>query len=101
MYAVIEDRGRQYQAAPGERITVDRIDAEVGASVDAGVLLIADGDEVAVGAPRVAGKTAVLKVLRHTRGKKGIAGTFKRRKDSRRRVGFRHEHSVVEVVSIG
>ncbi|MDA3961865.1 MAG: 50S ribosomal protein L21 [Planctomycetota bacterium] len=101
MYAVIDDRGRQYQAAPGDRITLDRLDSEVGATVEAGVLLIADGAQVEVGAPHVAGKKAVLKVLSHTRGKKGIAGTFKRRKDSRRRIGFRHDHTVVEVVSVG
>lgn len=101
MYAVIEDRGRQYKAEPGARLTLDRLDQEVGASLETSVLLIADGAQVEVGAPRLEGKKAVLKVLSHTRGKKGIAGTFKRRKDSRRRVGFRHEHTVVEVVSVG
>ena len=101
MYAVIEDRGRQYNAAPGDRLTLDRLDQEVGASVETPILLIADGAQVEVGAPRLEGKKAVLKVLSHQRGKKGIAGTFKRRKDTRRRVGFRHEQTVVEVVSIG
>jgi large subunit ribosomal protein L21 len=101
MYAVIEDRGRQYQAAPGDRLTLDRMDQEVGTTVDVAVLLVSDGAQVEVGAPRLEGKKAVLKVLSHTRGKKGIAGTFKRRKDSRRRVGFRHDHTVVEVVSVG
>ena len=98
---MIEDRGRQYRAVTGERLTLDRIDHEVGASFESPILLIADGSQVEVGAPRLEGKKAVLKVLSHQRGKKGIAGTFKRRKDSRRRIGFRHEHTVVEVVSLG
>lgn len=101
MYAVIEDRGRQYNTAPGQRLLLDRLDAEVGSTVETPVLLVADGANVEVGAPQLAGKKAVLKVVSHTRGKKGIAGTFKRRKDQRRRVGFRHDHTVVEVVSVG
>jgi len=42
----------------------------------------------------------VVKVLAHQRGPKGIVGKFKRRKHSRRRHGFRAEHTIVEVVSI-
>ncbi|MHC5067551.1 MAG: bL21 family ribosomal protein, partial [Planctomycetota bacterium] len=48
MYAVIEDRGNQFQAAPGARLTLDRLAAEPGASIEVPVLLIADGDTVEV-----------------------------------------------------
>ena len=101
MYAVIEDRGSQYRAAPGDKLTLDRLAAEQGATVEVPVLLIADGANVTVGQPTIDGKKAVLKVLRHDKGPKVIAGTFKRRKDQRRRVGSRAAQTVVEVVSIG
>lgn len=99
MYAIIKDRGHQYKVATGARILVDRLSADTGTTVELPVLFFADGDVVEVGAPFTA-KKAVCKVVGHSRGKKGIAGFFRRRKDSRRRVGFRHDHSTLEVVSI-
>lgn len=99
MYAVINDRGRQYKTTAGERLVLDRMDAEVGAESQLPVILTADGAKVQVGSPALAVK-AKVKVLRHFRGEKGLGGFFRRRKDSRRRVGFRHEHTEVQVVSI-
>jgi len=99
MYAIIEDRGRQYRAEPGARLVLDRSPAEIGAEVEVPVLLSADGDAVEVGSPYLE-RAAKLRVLRHFRGEKGIVGTFKRRKDSRRRMGYRHEHTEVEVVGL-
>jgi len=100
MYAVINDRGRQYRAAPGDKLTLDRAAAELGTTLELPVQLIADDSGVRVGAPFVAGVTAVVKVVGHPRGDKITIGKYKRRKRSMRRRGFRHEHTVVEVVSI-
>lgn len=101
MYAIISDRGRQYRAAPGDRLTLDRADAEIGATLDAQVLLVADGATVKVGSPYVAGATATLKVISHTRGEKVIIAKYKRRKHNLRRNGHRSELTVVEVVTVG
>ncbi len=100
MYAVINDRGRQYKATAGVRLTIDRTEAEVGSTFELPVLLLASDAGVKVGAPAVPGAKAVCKVISHPRGEKGMVGKYKRRKRSMRRKGFRHEHSVVEVVSI-
>jgi large subunit ribosomal protein L21 len=100
MYAVIQDRGHQYHAKAGDKLTIDRHDAEVGASIEMPLLLVADNGAVKVGAPFVAGGKAVLKVVEHTRGEKGIYGMFKRRKHSHKRRGFRADQTVVEVVAI-
>jgi large subunit ribosomal protein L21 len=100
MYAIIDDRGRQYRAAPGDKLILDRSDAEVGATLDAKVLLVADGATVKVGAPYVAGAKATLKVVSHTRGDKLIVSKYKRRKHNLRRNGHRSEQTVVEVVAI-
>ena len=99
MYAIVKDRGHQYKVATGERILVDRLSAEAGSTIELPVLLFADGENVEVGAPFTA-KKAVCKVIGNSRGKKGIAGFYRRRKDSQRRVGFRHDHSTLEIVSI-
>ena len=101
MQAVIDDRGRQYSAKAGDRLTLDRLDAEVGSTVERSVLLtVADGAST-VGTPTVEGVKATLKVLAHVRGNKGTYGFFRKRKDSRRRIGFRHDQTTVEVVSVG
>ncbi len=101
MYAIISDRGRQYRAAPGDRLVLDRTAADVGATIDAQVLLVADGGTVKVGSPYVAGATATLKVVSHTRGDKLIVAKYKRRKHSGKRNGHRSEQTVVEVVAVG
>jgi large subunit ribosomal protein L21 len=101
MYAIISDRGRQYRAAPGDRLILDRAEAEVGATIDAPVLLVSEGGTVKVGAPYVAGAKATLKVVSHTRGEKLIVAKYKRRKHSGRRNGHRSEQTVVEVVAVG
>lgn len=101
MYAVISDRGRQYRAIPGEKLVLDRAENEIGQSFEVPVLLVADGATVKVGAPYVAGAKAVLKVLEHTRGPKGTLVKYTKRKRNLRRHGFRHDQTVVQVVSVG
>jgi len=102
MYAVIQDRNRQYRAAPGERLTLDRAEAhDVGTTFEVPVLMFCDGAAVKIGAPFVAGAKAVIKVLEHVRGDKITVGKFKRRKHmTNRRKGFRPSQTIVEVVSV-
>ncbi|NRA39307.1 MAG: 50S ribosomal protein L21 [Planctomycetes bacterium] len=100
MTAVIEDRGSQYRVEVGDKILVDRHSAEVGSSFEVPVMYVSDGDKVSIGTPLVVGASAECKVIAHERGDKGIAGVFRRRKDSRKRRGFRHDLTRVEVVSI-
>ena len=102
MYAVIQDRNRQYRAEQGTKLTLDREEeAVVGSTLELPVLLLADGATVTVGAPFVVGAKAVVKVLSHTLGEKITVGKYKRRKHmTNRRKGFRHCHTTVEVLSI-
>lgn len=103
MYAVIQDRNRQYRASKGDKLTLDRAETlEVGSTLELPVLLVADGASVKVGSPFVAGAKAIVKVLQHSLGDKITVGKYKRRKHvTNRRKGFRHQHTVVEVLSIG
>jgi large subunit ribosomal protein L21 len=56
MYAVIKTGGKQYKVAPGEKLKVETLTAEVGATVSFDqVLMIANGDQHRIGAPTVAG----------------------------------------------
>jgi large subunit ribosomal protein L21 len=100
MYAIVEDRGHQYQVKDGKRLLVDRLEAEVGSEIQLPVLLLAGEDQVRVGSPKVDGATVTCKVLAHVRGRKGIASHVRRRKHSRTRVGFRHNYTAIKVVGI-
>lgn len=100
MYVIVEDRGRQYQVKEDKRFLVDRLEAEVGSEIELPVLFLEQDGAVQVGTPRIAGARVTCRVLAHVRGRKGLASQFRRRKDSRRRVGFRHDHTALQVVGL-
>ena len=76
MYAVIETGGKQYRVELGSEIAVDRLDVEPGQTIDLErVLLVADGDEAAVGRPLVEGAKVSANVVRQDRGVKDRKST--------------------------
>ena len=100
-YAVIATGGKQYRVEPGQSIEVERLEAEIGAELDAfEILAISDGESITVGAPTVAERKVVCTVLGHKRGRKLFSFKKKRRKGYRRKVGHRQELTVLQVASI-
>jgi len=90
MYAVIETGGKQYKVAPDETLQVELLTAEVGSTVELDrVLLIADGDNVDVGHPTVAGARVVAEVVAQEKGEKIIVFRYKRKVRYRRKTGHR------------
>lgn len=101
MFAIVETSGKQYRVAAGETITVDRMQAEVGSTVTLDRVLVVAGDgEPRIGAPVVDGATVTARVVDHSKGDKVITFKYNARKRTRRRVGFRHSHTTLEIVSI-
>ena len=101
MYAVIETGGKQYRVEVGTELEVELLDAEAGSNITLErVLLIADGDEAAIGRPVVADAAVEAEVLRRDRGDKVIS--FKYRPKARRRVkhGHRQELTVLRIADI-
>ena len=71
MYAVVKTGGKQYKVAKDDKIVVDRLEAEAGSNLVLDqVLMVANGDQVDVGAPTVKDAVVGATVLRHTRGDK-------------------------------
>ncbi|ACZ39238.1 MULTISPECIES: 50S ribosomal protein L21 [Sphaerobacter] len=92
MYAVVETGGKQYRVAVGDRIEVERLDAEPGTDVTLDrVLLVADGEDVRVGTPVVEGARVVASVEDQIKGKKVIVFKFKPKKRYRRKQGHRQQ----------
>src|SRR6201989_2541998 len=100
MFAVIKTGGKQYRVAPGAVIRIDRVAAEPGQVVECGEVLVVGGDAPVIGVPMVEGATVAGEVLQHDRGDKVIAFKKRRRKNSRRKRGYRHEFSVVRITEI-
>jgi large subunit ribosomal protein L21 len=100
MFAVIKAGGKQYRVAPEDVIRIDRVNGEPGAVVEFGEVLLLGGDTPQLGAPTVAGATVAGEVLQHARGDKVIAFKKRRRKNSRRKRGYRHEFSLIRITEI-
>lgn len=101
MHAVIRTGGKQYRVAEGDILRVEKLDAEAGNQVELDeVLLVADGDDVAIGTPLVDGGKVTTQVRGHGRGEKIDVIKFKRRKKYRRKQGHRQDYTELEVTGI-
>ncbi len=101
MFAIVDTSGKQYRVEPGARITVDRMAADVGATVTLDRVLMIGGADPKVGSPTVAGATVTATVIDHHLGDKQITFKYMRTRRFRRRVGYRHSHTTLEIVAIG
>ncbi len=102
MYAVIKHSGKQYTVTQGDIVALDRI-ADVqkdGELQIADVLLVNDGSNTIIGTPIVANAFVKVKVLGETKGDKIVIFKHKRRKNYRRKQGFRHTFTKVKVEDI-
>ena len=94
MYAVIKTGGKQYKVSAGEKLKVEQLAAEVGAQVVIDqVLAVGSGEQLAVGAPLVAGATVSATVLSHGRGDKVRIFKMRRRKHYQKRQGHRQHYT--------
>lgn len=101
MYAVIVSGGKQHRVVEGETLKLEKIDAATGEAVDFdNVLLVADGDDIKIGAPLVDGAKVRAEVVKHGRGEKVKIIKFRRRKHSMKRQGHRQWYTEVKITAI-
>ena len=101
MYAVVEINGKQYRAESGKSLTVDRIEAETGASLSFETVLLLSGDSgVKVGSPYVAGASIKTVVEAEIKADKVVVFKYKPKKDYRRTQGHRQKYTVLKVQEI-
>src|SRR5438094_3570040 len=101
MYAVIKTGGKQYRVAPGEKLKVEQIPADVGAEVVLDqVLKVGDGESVRVGQPVVAGASVKATVLAHGRGEKIQIFKMRRRKHYQKHQGHRQGYTELKIDGI-
>lgn len=101
MYAVIETGGKQYRVTEGNRIRVEKCDAEVGSSISLDkVMLLGRDDGPVIGAPYVDGASVTAKILGHGKEDKVIVFKYRRKKNYRRFRGHRQQYTELSVESI-
>ena len=101
MYAVFKTGGKQYKAAPGDVVRVEKLEGENGAAVELDeVLMVADGDDIRVGSPTIDGGKVQAEVVRHGRGDKVRIIKFKRRKHHMKRMGHRQHFTEIKITGI-
>ena len=101
MYAVIRTGGKQYKVAPGEKLKIEQIPADVGAEVILDqVLMVGDGASVRLGQPVVAGASVKATVLAHGRGDKVTIFKMRRRKHYQKHQGHRQSYTELKIDGI-
>ena len=98
MFAVVRTGGKQYRVAAGDKIVVEKIDGEAGASITLGdVLLAGEGAEL----KSVSGLTVAAEIVAQAKADKVIVFKKRRRHNYRRKNGHRQNHTILKIVAIG
>ncbi|MDU5807143.1 MAG: 50S ribosomal protein L21 [Peptoniphilus harei] len=100
MYAIIETGGKQYTVEAGDKIRVEKLDANEGDVVTFDKVVFVSGDEPKVGAPYVEGAKVEAKVLAQAKAKKVIVYKYKAKKNERKKKGHRQPYTLVEISGI-
>ena len=101
MYAIIRTGGKQYPVSTGERLRVEKIDGQVGESVElSDVLMIADGEDVKIGQPTVEGAKVTARIVEQGKAKKVIVFKKRRRQGYRVKRGHRQLFTALEIGEI-
>ncbi|KFC49604.1 50S ribosomal protein L21 [Micrococcus luteus] len=98
VYAIVRAGGRQEKVSVGDLVTLDRVPAETGGSVELPALMLVDGDKVKAGADAAGVK--VTAEVSHSRGKKVVIMKYKNKTGYKKRQGHRSELSTVKITGI-
>jgi len=101
MYAIIRTGGKQYQVAAGDTLRVEKLQGEVGDTVElSDILLVADGDDVKIGQPVVDGAKVVAKIAEQGKAKKVLVFKKKKRKGYKVKRGHRQQYTALKIEEI-
>ncbi len=100
MYAVIKTGGKQYRVQEGDLIRVERIQGDIGSTIELDSVLMIGGDKVVVGKPLVAGAKVTAEITGQNRSKKVIVFKMRRRKRYRRKRGHRQHFTELRITDV-
>ena len=98
MFAIVRTGGKQYRVAAGDKIVVEKLDGEAGASITLGdILLAGEGSEL----QSVEGLTVTAEIIAQAKADKVIVFKKRRRHNYRRKNGHRQRHTILRITAIG
>ncbi|MGY2735187.1 50S ribosomal protein L21 [Sphingomonas sp. UYP23] len=98
MFAIVRTGGKQYRVAAGDKIVVEKLDGEAGASITlADILLAGEGSEMA----SLEGLTVTAEIIAQAKADKVIVFKKRRRHNYRRKNGHRQRHTILRITAIG
>ena len=100
MYAVIATGGKQYRVEKDSLLKIEKLDLAAGSTVSFDALLVADGANIRVGTPLVAGAKVSATVESHGQGEKKVIVKFRRRKHYKRGGNHRQQYTLVKITGI-
>ena len=101
IFAVIETGGKQYKVVPGQKLKVETLEGEKGASFSFDkVLLVADGEDIKVGAPYVSGARVEARIADHGRADKKIVFKYHSKTRYKKKKGHRQHFTEIEILSV-
>ncbi len=101
MYAVVDDRNQQFRAEPGQRVQLPHNDSwEPGTSLTFDKVCLVTGEQAKIGAPYVDGVSVTATVVGAVKGPKLVIQKVRRRKNFRRRTGFRARYTEIKIEAI-
>ncbi len=100
MYSIIRQGGMQYRAEKGGKLTIPKLEAEVGAEIEIKDVLLFSGNELHIGKPVLENALVRAKILSHGKGEKVKIFKKKRRKRYRRTTGHRQPFTLVEITGM-
>ena len=101
MYAIVKTGGKQYRVSAGDKLNVEKLDANVGDKVELETLLVVDGDTVIADPEKAKAVKVVAVVLEQFKGDKVIVLKFKKRKNYKRKNGHRQLLTRIQIESVG
>lgn len=100
MFAVIKTGGLQYRVAEDQVLKIGKVKGEKGEIIQLGNVIMLGGDKPQLGSPAISGASVAAEVIEQARGPKVIAFKKRRRKNSRRKRGFRASYTLIRVTEI-
>jgi large subunit ribosomal protein L21 len=101
MFAIIRTGGKQYKVSEGEELEVELLGAELGQAVTINdVLMVANGTEIKIGRPMLAGAFVTFDILDLIKADKVVAYKYRKREGYHRKVGHRQKLNRVKVTKI-
>ena len=101
MYAIVKTGGKQYKVAPGDKLNIEKLDAEVGAKVELDAICVVDGSKVEADPAKAAATKVVAVILEQFKGEKQLVFKFKKRKNYKKLRGHRQNLTRVQIESVG